>query len=170
NESLPISVTDITTATQITGGYMHSCALLNEGTIECWGNNASGQLSDGTTISRSLPVGVKGLTTPTQITVAKAKHKITRTFITLLTSVTVSGAGKLSQTITSKTGRKTKSWCTAKATTTTAHAYTLACKITKAGRAVLRKTAMTLTLTTTFTPTGGTKVTKKQVVKLRRTR
>ncbi|CAB4878412.1 MAG: hypothetical protein F2799_05855 [Actinobacteria bacterium] len=167
---VPVGVTGITTSTQITAGNRHSCALLSGGTVKCWGSNNGGQLGDGTTADSNVPVGVTGITTPTRMTVAKSRHKITKTFITFTTSVTVSGAGKLSQVITHRTGRKTRTLCTAKATTTTAHGYTLTCKITKAGRAVLRKTAMTLTLTTTFTPTGGTKVTKKQVVKLRRTR
>ena len=107
---------------------------------------------------------------PNNITAAKATNKIAKALITFTTLVTVPGDGKLSQTITSKTRRKTTTWCTAKATTTTAHAYTLTCKITKAGRAALRKAAMKLTLTTSFTPTGGTKATKTQVVKLARTR
>ena len=37
------------TATQIVTGYYHVCALLNTGSVKCWGNNASGQLGQGNT-------------------------------------------------------------------------------------------------------------------------
>ena len=43
-----------------TGGN-HSCALLVGGTLNCWGRNSSGQLGDGTTDERLIPVAVVGL-------------------------------------------------------------------------------------------------------------
>jgi hypothetical protein len=39
------------------GGY-HSCALLDDGTTMCWGQNGSGQVGDGTTTNRSVPTPV----------------------------------------------------------------------------------------------------------------
>lgn len=36
----------------------HVCAHLGDGSVYCWGNNAEGQLADGTTIARSAPVRV----------------------------------------------------------------------------------------------------------------
>jgi alpha-tubulin suppressor-like RCC1 family protein len=42
----------------IAAGEMHTCALAESGTVMCWGNNEWGQLGDGTTISRTLPVGL----------------------------------------------------------------------------------------------------------------
>jgi alpha-tubulin suppressor-like RCC1 family protein len=44
----------------IAGGYGHSCALLTNGQIQCWGSNGNGQLGDGTTITQLNPVEVSG--------------------------------------------------------------------------------------------------------------
>lgn len=38
----------------------HTCYLTNDRHVECWGNNQSGQLGDGTTTSRNMPVEVRG--------------------------------------------------------------------------------------------------------------
>jgi alpha-tubulin suppressor-like RCC1 family protein len=46
--------------TQIVTGQSHSCALVNGG-IQCWGINSVGQLGDGTTNTRYVPVAVSGL-------------------------------------------------------------------------------------------------------------
>jgi len=40
----------------------HSCAVLDDGTLRCWGANLYGELGDGTTLNRSRPVAVAGLT------------------------------------------------------------------------------------------------------------
>jgi len=43
----------------ISGGYKHSCGLLSNGSIMCWGLNTDGQIGDGTTTSpRKNPVFV----------------------------------------------------------------------------------------------------------------
>ena len=45
--------------TAIEGGYNHTVALKNDGTVWCWGNNAFGQLGDGNTpLDSSGPVQV----------------------------------------------------------------------------------------------------------------
>jgi alpha-tubulin suppressor-like RCC1 family protein len=48
------------------GGY-HTCALLGDGTVRCWGSNYSGQLGDGTTTQRNTPATVSGLSGATAI-------------------------------------------------------------------------------------------------------
>jgi alpha-tubulin suppressor-like RCC1 family protein len=42
-------------------GYLHACALTRAGVVECWGYNRYGQLGDGTTTDRLVPVRVSGL-------------------------------------------------------------------------------------------------------------
>lgn len=46
---------------QITSGEQCCLALLSDGTVWAWGYNGYGQLGDGTTTDRSIPVQVKGL-------------------------------------------------------------------------------------------------------------
>ena len=46
--SVPVKVVNIDDATAISTDWTHSCALHQNGTISCWGNNEDGQLGDGT--------------------------------------------------------------------------------------------------------------------------
>ena len=39
-----------------------TCALLTSGGVECWGNNADGELGDGSTTNSLIPRPVKGIT------------------------------------------------------------------------------------------------------------
>jgi alpha-tubulin suppressor-like RCC1 family protein len=45
----------------------HACAILNDGSLVCWGSNTSGQLGDGTLVNRSQPTPVPGLTGVTAV-------------------------------------------------------------------------------------------------------
>ena len=70
--SVPVEVLGITDATQITANRSDAddgftCALLQTGTIKCWGNNTSGQLGNGTETNSSVPVEVLGITDATAI-------------------------------------------------------------------------------------------------------
>ena len=44
----------------ISAGYDHTCAVTVQGGALCWGNNASGELGDGTAVDRSRPIAVYG--------------------------------------------------------------------------------------------------------------
>jgi alpha-tubulin suppressor-like RCC1 family protein len=58
----PAQVHSLTGAVAIAAGDSTSCAVLASGAARCWGLNAEGQLGDGTTVDRSTPVAVSGLT------------------------------------------------------------------------------------------------------------
>ncbi len=65
SSSTPVSVCTaagcggpLTGATQISGGDRSSHAVLADGTVRSWGDNPQGQLGDGTTTDKDLPVGV----------------------------------------------------------------------------------------------------------------
>lgn len=46
----------IASATAVAAGGGHSCAILSEGNVQCWGYNGNGQLGSGTTEQSSLPI------------------------------------------------------------------------------------------------------------------
>jgi alpha-tubulin suppressor-like RCC1 family protein len=46
------------TVANIALGSYHSCARMTDGTVRCWGYNLQGQVGDGTTTDRSVPVQV----------------------------------------------------------------------------------------------------------------
>jgi alpha-tubulin suppressor-like RCC1 family protein len=43
---------------QISTGYGHTCVLLTDSTLRCWGFNSTGQLGDGTSNNRTVPTKV----------------------------------------------------------------------------------------------------------------
>ena len=60
SSSSPVSV-DLgvgRTAAAIATGSSHTCAILDNASLKCWGSNSHGQLGDGTTTDSSAPVSV----------------------------------------------------------------------------------------------------------------
>jgi alpha-tubulin suppressor-like RCC1 family protein len=45
-------------AIAVPGGFFHTCAILSDGTLWCWGANVTGEVGDGTTQLRSSPTQV----------------------------------------------------------------------------------------------------------------
>lgn len=60
-------VDGITDAKSVVAAQRHSCALRENGTVMCWGNNELGQLGAGPVASTRVPVAVQGLSGVTQI-------------------------------------------------------------------------------------------------------
>jgi alpha-tubulin suppressor-like RCC1 family protein len=51
----------------IVAGYAHTCAIVGDGKVLCWGANKHGQLGDGTQTSRATPTPVAGLSDVQQL-------------------------------------------------------------------------------------------------------
>src|SRR5205823_12251684 len=67
------TATGIDTATAVEAGIFHQCALMQDATVRCWGENDYGQLSGGTSSSppdtpNPTPVAVGALTGATGVT------------------------------------------------------------------------------------------------------
>jgi alpha-tubulin suppressor-like RCC1 family protein len=58
----------LTGVTQVVTGGIHTCFRLSNGQARCVGNNSAGNLGDGTTTERDLPVAVRKPTGPGNLT------------------------------------------------------------------------------------------------------
>lgn len=63
---IPVQISGITNAKSIAAGTYHACALLNDGTVKCWGAIGAteyfGQLGHGGTAGSATPTLVQGIT------------------------------------------------------------------------------------------------------------
>lgn len=65
-------------AKEISTGIAHSCALLGNGSVRCWGANTYGQLGNGNTTNATKPVTVAGLPRPAIALSAGGNHTCVR--------------------------------------------------------------------------------------------
>jgi cysteine-rich repeat protein len=56
-----LNVRGINNAVELSAGYYHACARLDDSRVKCWAYNSSGRLGDSTSTHRHTPVYVTGL-------------------------------------------------------------------------------------------------------------
>jgi alpha-tubulin suppressor-like RCC1 family protein len=65
--SVPAALAAGPTYIDIDAGHVHSCAILADHTVVCWGYNHHGEIGDGSTTDRLLPTTVSGITTAASV-------------------------------------------------------------------------------------------------------
>jgi alpha-tubulin suppressor-like RCC1 family protein len=55
---MPVAVSNSIVATQVASGADHACAVMSDGTVQCWGKDSDGELGDGVILSPD-PSGVR---------------------------------------------------------------------------------------------------------------
>ena len=61
------TTTTMTTATSVSAGGSHTCAVLSGGTLKCWGYGEYGQLGNSSTSDQTTPVSVSNISTATSV-------------------------------------------------------------------------------------------------------
>lgn len=69
----PVEVPGLAAAVDVAVGAAHSCAVLGDGTIVCWGSNDDGQLGDGTRIDHAAPARVRAISNAVAVSLG-ARH------------------------------------------------------------------------------------------------
>ena len=58
SSAMPVAVNGLTGVTEVSAGDFHVCAVLADGSGQCWGKNSYGGLGDGSTNDSNVPVGL----------------------------------------------------------------------------------------------------------------
>lgn len=103
------------------------------------------------------------------LNVSAVRAQVTRRNASVSSRVQVSGEGTIAQQATTGS-RKVRVRCRARKTVSSAATSTLKCRLGSKARRSLRKSPLKLTLTTTFTPEGGTAVTATRKLTIKRKR
>lgn len=77
--SRPANLGNIRDARALALGGDHGCVLRANGKVWCWGANHHGQLGDGSTVDRTLPVEVSGFTDVVEVSAAEGHTCARRT-------------------------------------------------------------------------------------------
>jgi len=64
---VPVAVSGLTGAVGVCTSADHSCAVLQDGTVQCWGANAFGENGNGAATGSSVPVAVAGIADATAV-------------------------------------------------------------------------------------------------------
>jgi alpha-tubulin suppressor-like RCC1 family protein len=67
DRSVPLLLPKIEHAVRVAGTTDHACALISDGTVECWGANNAGQLGNGKKTMSLAPVKVKGISNAIEV-------------------------------------------------------------------------------------------------------
>lgn len=74
-KNIPTLITGLSQVKQLSVGYDHAFALMENGTVKAWGNNAQSRLGLGDTTNRSSPTTITGLTNVVEL-IAGRLHSI----------------------------------------------------------------------------------------------
>lgn len=70
-----VNVTDLPTdVVAISASSYHTCALITNGSVKCWGQNSNGALGNGTRIDQAIPENVSGLSSAVNSVVSGTSH------------------------------------------------------------------------------------------------
>ncbi|MFM8884767.1 MAG: choice-of-anchor Q domain-containing protein [Solirubrobacterales bacterium] len=130
------------------------------------GANSAGEVA-------SSPVAFRTPAAPAptlSLTVSSLKAKVGKKGLYFTSRATVNAAGSLSQTATTGSGKKTKTWCRTMTTARAAATYSLKCNLGSKGRRYLKKRSLVLTVKTTLKAATGASVTDARKLKIKRKR
>jgi len=65
----PVDVDGLSDVVSLSAGFDHTCAVIVDGTVWCWGGNSDGELGSGAKSERELVIQVRGIATAESVAV-----------------------------------------------------------------------------------------------------